>query len=185
MMAKGGLRYSPKYMSQSTFPWLCSIGYVQKRTRGIYLAIYHTRHGCGLCMRFIEIPDTEFCATSIQKPYTCVSSTFYTVPDTFVRSIPHPHNTRYFCGFCKKFMSAPDTFVSSERLPYNTRSSCEFCTPLVQNLGYGYTFVEISGVQVQVRVLPGDGGVGYVTPSDVMSRHPHKIQHEHNHRSHL
>ena len=51
---------------------------------------------------------------------------------------------------------------------------------MVQYTGRGYyTFVGTSAVQMQVIILPEDGGVEHVTPSDVMSRHTHKAQNTH------
>ena len=48
---------------------VCSAGYVQSRTRGIYPVITGTRHLCGFCKRFIPVHENP--VTYVRGSYPC------------------------------------------------------------------------------------------------------------------
>ena len=48
-----------KLSSHPNFPSLCSVGYVQNHTRGIYPGHYPTNSFCKLCRAFIPVPGTS------------------------------------------------------------------------------------------------------------------------------
>ena len=83
---------------------LCSVGYVQNHTRGIYPGYYPTKNFCKFCRTFIPVPGT------------CVSSVLHT-------------RTRNFCKLCtpvpqipgvrvQHFYTCPEAYVSYVALPY-------------------------------------------------------------------
>ena len=118
----------------------------------------------------------SFCSKSTQNTRTRgTGSTSCTLPDTCVgtTSIQHPILLRVL-----------------QAIHTRTRHFCEFCTICIQcpkPLRVEYARGTIPGVRVYLCrgawgtgtgmcFLPADGGVGYVTPFDVMSRHTHKVR---------
>ena len=110
------------------FPRLCSVGYVQNHTRGIYRRYYPTKNFCKFCRTFIPVPGTCVGYVRHSHPYPESASSvrpchkypgygysFFYLPGTSVTSVRPCHNTRNFRDVCTR-----------------TRNFCEFCTPVPQ-----------------------------------------------------
>ena len=104
---------------------------------GNYPGNTRTLHLCAFCTPMEKYPGYGY--TLVKYPGTGTTTTLYTIRDTFVRSAPHPYNTRYLCWFCKKLVRVPDTFVSSVLFHTNMYPNfCELC-----NISYIFTFYTV------------------------------------------
>ena len=114
-----------------TISRLCSAGYVQNHTRGIFPGITRTgtcvssvglhtrtRNLCECCTTFIPIPESSVSSARLCHNTRGTGTTFVYLPGISVSSVRIPYRTRNFCGFCKTSIPVPGTSVSSVRLPY-------------------------------------------------------------------
>ena len=144
-------------VSGSKFSTLCSVGYVQNHTRGIYRGYYPTKNFCKFCRTFIPVPGTSVSSVRPCHKYPGYGYSILYLPGTSVSSVRQCHNTPNICEFCNTFVPVPGTFVSSVRSPYTlTRNFCDFCKTVAQYPGYGCTYqvcYNTGGAQYSFRFI--------------------------------
>ena len=175
MQAHGweGMKFTDKmkFTGRKYVPRLCSVGYLQHNTRGIYHWYYPTKDFCKFSTTFV--PRTrnfcKFCTTFIPVPVTSLSTVLPPVPQ-----IPGVRE-KHFCT-CRELLwvlqaraTIPGTSVSSVTSHAITRNFCDFYKTVSQYPGYGYN---------TTITMPGDPGIHsdltprahYALQYNVMSR---------------
>ena len=96
-------------------PRLCSVGYVQNHTRGIYPGYHPTKNFCKFCRTFIPVPETSVSSVRLSNPYPELCELCTPLPQIPGVRVQH-------------FVYLPGPSASSSRRCHKTRNFYDFRT---------------------------------------------------------